>query len=178
MAQKYTPINVEYVNPFLTATVSVFRTMLDCEIERGQLYLKGHHSPDHEISGIIGLSGKAVGTVVFSLSREVALGATKGMLGESMSEINADVVDVVGELTNMIAGNAKSKLEQFAMSMSLPNVVIGKNHSVAFPTGVTPFGIPFDTKWGQICIDVGLCEKTPQTANSGKQDDVPVEAGA
>ncbi len=176
MTQKYTPVNVEYVNPFLTSTLTVFRTMLDCEIERGQLYLKGHHSPDHEISGIIGLSGKAVGTVVLSLSREVALGATEAMLGEHHTEINADVVDVVGELTNMIAGSAKAKLEQFAMSISLPNVVIGKNHSVAFPTGVTPFGIPFTTKWGEVCIDVGLCEKTPGAASS--QTAVPAEAGA
>ena len=113
---------------------------------------------------------------MLSLSREVALGATEAMLGEHHTEINADVVDVVGELTNMIAGSAKAKLEQFAMSISLPNVVIGKNHSVAFPTGVTPFGIPFTTKWGEVCIDVGLCEKTPGAASS--QTAVPAEAGA
>lgn len=157
--QKYTPVRVEYINPFLSAAGNVFRTMLECDIQRGELYLKGHRQPDHEISGIIGLSGKAVGTVVLSLSREVALGAAGHMLAEEFNEINADVVDVVGELTNMIAGNAKSKLEQFAMNISLPNVVIGKNHTVAFPTGVTPIGIPFTCKWGGVCVDVGLCER-------------------
>jgi chemotaxis protein CheX len=159
MTQRYAPVKVEYINPFLLSAVSVFQTMLSCKLTRGELYLKGHHQPDHEISGIIGLSGKAVGTVVLSLSREVALSAAEAMLQERHLEIDADVVDVVGELTNMIAGTAKSKLEQFAMSISLPNVVIGKNHTVAFPTGVTPIGIPFASPWGAVCVDVGLVEK-------------------
>ena len=29
MAGRYAPVNVEYINPFLTATVKVFRTMLN-----------------------------------------------------------------------------------------------------------------------------------------------------
>jgi chemotaxis protein CheX len=166
MTQKYAPVRVEYINPFLSAAVSVFRTMLGCELTRGELYLKGHHQPDHEISGIIGMSGKAVGTVVLSLSRDVALSAAEAMLQERHNDIDAEVVDVVGELTNMIAGSAKAKLEQFSMSISLPNVVIGKNHTVAFPTGVTPIGIPFASKWGSVCVDVGLVEKMSPVQNS------------
>lgn len=160
MASKYTPVRAEYINPFLSAAANVFRTMLSQEITRGQPYLKGHHQPDHEISGIIGLSGKAVGTVVLSLGRTVALAAAGQMLGERPVELNADVVDAVGELTNMIAGNAKAQLEQFNMSISLPNVIMGKNHSVAFPSGVTPIGVPFECSWGPVCIDVGLCVKS------------------
>ena len=159
MPHRYTPVKAEYINPFLSATANVFRTMLGQEIARGQPYLKGHHQPDHEISGIIGMSGKAVGTVVLSLSRQAAIGAAGKMLGETPTELNADVVDAVGELTNMIAGNAKAQLEQFSMSISLPSVIIGKNHSVAFPSGVTPIGVPFDCQWGPVCIDVGLCVK-------------------
>jgi len=81
------------------------------------------------------------------------------MLGERPDTLDAEVVDAIGELTNMIAGSAKAQLEQFAMSLSLPNVILGKNHTVEFPRGVTPIGIPFDSDWGSICLDVGLCEK-------------------
>ena len=82
------------------------------------------------------------------------------MLGERPDNLDHDVVDAIGELTNMIAGSDKSHLEQFAMSLSLPNVVMGKNHIVEFPRGITPIGIPFESQWGSVCLVVGLCEKS------------------
>jgi chemotaxis protein CheX len=158
MTIQYAPVKVEYINPFIKATITVFRTMFNCELERGNPFLKGSSHPDHDISGMIGLTGKAVGTVVLSIDRDVALKAAESMLGERQQDLNADVVDAVGELTNMIAGNAKTDLEQFSMSLSLPSVITGKNHVVAFPSGMTPIGIPFESEWGNICVDVGLCE--------------------
>jgi chemotaxis protein CheX len=159
MGDKYAPINVDCINPFLTAAVTVFRTMLSCELQRGTPYLGENVQPAHEISGIIGLSGKAVGTVVMSLDRDVALKAAETMLGEPQSEMNGDVADTVGELTNMIAGNAKAKLEQFEMTISLPSVIMGRHHSVFFPTNAQPINIPFESEWGNVCVQVGLCQK-------------------
>ncbi|MDX1964928.1 MAG: chemotaxis protein CheX [Pirellulales bacterium] len=160
MTTKYEPVKVEYINPFVTAAVKVFGTMLNCQLKRGQPYLKRNAQPDYEISGVIGLTGKANGTVVLSFSRDTAIQATATMLGERPEELNNDVVDTIGELANMVAGSAKTELEQFAMSISLPSVIIGKNHTVAFPRGVTPIGIPFECDWGSLCLDVGLCEAT------------------
>lgn len=164
MCDTYKPIDAKYINPFLTAAATVFRISLGSELTRGQLYLKKRRQPDTEISGVIGISGLAVGTVVLGLSRGVALGAAEAMLGEEKHEIDADVIDVVGEVANMIAGSANAQLEQLAMSISLPNVVIGKNHIVAFPTGATPIGVPFESKWGPVCIEVGLCERQQSAA--------------
>ncbi len=158
MATHYAPMKVEFINPFVTSAVTVFRKMLQCDLTRGEIYLKGHFQPDHEMSGVIGLSGGAIGTVVLSLSRAVAISATETMLGERPETLNSDVVDAIGEITNMIAGSAKADLEQFAMTLSLPNVIIGKNHTVTFPSGITPISIPFSCEWGSVCLDVGLCE--------------------
>lgn len=157
--QQYKPVKAEFINPFVTSTVSVFRTMLSCDLDRGELHLKDGRQPNHEISGVIGLSGRAIGTVVVSLSREMAIAATEAMAGERPTTIDADVVDVVGELANMVAGQAKAQLEELEMSISLPTVISGKNHSIEFPTGVTPIGVPFSSGWGDICVDVGLAEK-------------------
>lgn len=164
MATAYAPVNVEYINPFINSAVTVFRTMVNCELERGKPYLKGMAQPEFEISGVIGLSGKATGTVVLSLGRDVAIAVTERLLGEAPEQLNADVVDAVGELTNMVAGNAKMRLEQLEMSLSLPNVIMGKNHTVEFPRGVTPIGIPFESPIGPICLDVGLCERLTPVA--------------
>ena len=164
-------MNVEYINPFLTSTISVFDTMLQCKLERGTPYLKKGTQPQHEVSGAIGLSGKAQGTVVLGLSREAAISAAEVLLQERPAEINGDVTDAIGELVNIIAGGAKAVLEHLEMSVSLPTVIIGKCHCIEFPTKVTPICIPFQSAWGEITVEVGLCELpagvavTPSTKN-------------
>ena len=153
------PVNVDYINPFLNSAVNVFRTMAACELKRGTPYLANNVEPTHEISGVIGLSGKAIGTVVLSLGELVALKVTEAMLGEAPTEVNGDVVDTIGELTNMIAGSAKAQLEHLQMSVSLPSVIVGRNHRVAFPGDIQPIAIPFESVWGPVCVEVGLREQ-------------------
>jgi chemotaxis protein CheX len=162
-------MNVEHINPFLAATVAVFDTMLNCKLSRGDIYHKTGEQPQHEVSGVIGLSGMAQGTVVLGLSREAALGAAEAMLQERPTEIDGDVTDAVGELVNMIAGSAKAKLEHLELSVSLPTVITGKNHSVEFPTKVTPVCIPFASAWGDITVEIGLrevCAAVPDAAGT------------
>jgi chemotaxis protein CheX len=151
-------MRVEYINPFVKSLCTTFSTMLNCTATRGALKLKQDVYPPFEISGVIGLSGKAAGTVVVSLSREVALKATSAMLMMDATEINNDVVDAVGEIANMVAGAAKAELAEYELSISLPSVITGRGHEVRFPSNVTPICVPFETEWGQLNLEVGLAE--------------------
>lgn len=152
-------MNADLINPFLTATAKVFETMLGCELRRGDLHFSPGTQPIHEVSGIIGLSGKAAGTAVLSVSREVALSATETMCGCRPDDIDADVADVIGELANMIVGSAKAQLERYSMSISLPSVVVGRDQRLSFPPNVQPIAIPYACKWGDITVEVGLREE-------------------
>lgn len=149
-------MRADYINPFIQSLCTTFETMLSCEITRGQLYLREPNTALHDISGVIGLSGNAQGTVVLSLDKKVALAAASVLLMCEAEEINADVVDAVGELTNMVAGGAKAKLEEYQLSISLPSVVTGTGHEIRFPSNVTPICVPFDSPWGPLKIEVGL----------------------
>ena len=150
-------MKAEYINPFITATISVFATMLKCEVTRGQPYVKQTHVPEHQISGIVGLSGRAAGTVVLSLNRDTALAAAEILLQARPAEINAEVRDVVGELTNMVAGAAKSQLEELQMTLAIPTVVMGR-FTVQFPSSTKPICVPFDSPLGSLTIEVGLVD--------------------
>ena len=149
-------MKAEYINPFVNATIEAFDKMLGCEVHRGALTLKTAPQTPFEISGVIGLSGNAIGTVVLSFSKELALKAAGTLLMTEMTEITSDVVDAVGELTNMVAGSAKSKLEELQLSISLPNVITGSGHEIRFPSEVTPICIPFESPWGPLTVEVGL----------------------
>jgi chemotaxis protein CheX len=158
-------MKVEYINPFITTTVNVFATMLSCKITRVGLKVKERLQPEHEISGIIGLSGRAAGTVVLSLSRNVALSAASEMIGEEQNEINDDVADVIGELANMVAGGAKAQLTELEMSVSLPSVIIGKNHIIMGSSKVQTLSVLFSSAWGPLNVDVSLLESTQMATN-------------
>ena len=80
-------------------------------VSSGKPYLAEGSQPTHEISGVIGLSGKAIGTVVLSLGEPVALKVTAGDARRRAARNEWRRVDAIGELTNMIAGSAKAQLE-------------------------------------------------------------------
>ena len=151
-------MKAEYINPFLVSTISTFKTMLGCVLTRGTPYITNGSQPVHEVSGVIGLSGKAIGMVVVGLDREAALRATEAMLHERPPEINDDVVDAVGEVANIIAGGAGAQLDYLNLSVSLPSVITGKGHCIQFPSKVTPICIPFESPWGEITVQFGLSE--------------------
>ena len=161
-------MRADYINPFIKSLNRVFRTMLDCEVRRGQPYLKVNGSSEYPISGVIGLSGRSVGTIVLSLSENVAIRAASTMLSCELSNIDADVCDAIGELTNMVAGAAKAELEEYRLSVSLPNIITGRGHDVRFPSTVTPLCVPFETAWGPLLLEVGLVEVREPAAVRGR----------
>lgn len=149
-------LTAEYINPVISATRSVFEMMLGCTPTRTGLYLKQEGAPYHEVSAVIGVSGRATGTIVVSLSTKAACSVLERMVGIEATEINREVCDAVGELTNMIAGAAKAQLAAHQLSISLPNVLSGKGHVVHFPSEVQPIVIMFDSEIGPLVIEVGF----------------------
>ncbi|MGE3313461.1 MAG: chemotaxis protein CheX [Planctomycetaceae bacterium] len=149
-------MTAEYINPVISATRTVFETMLNCTPTRTGLALKDDRSPLYELSAVIGISGKAAGTIVVSLSHRAALQVLSRMVGIEATSINTEVCDAVGELTNMIAGSAKAQMERLQLSISIPNVVSGKDHEVHFPSNVRPICIQFDSEIGEFAILVGF----------------------
>lgn len=159
-------MDVNHINPFLHSTSNVFSTMLNCTIQKTGLRVKDGSSPSYEVSAVIGLSGPTCGSVVFSLSRTVALKVAEQFLMEEFSEITSEVADAVGELTNMIAGGAKKELSRHQLYLGLPNVIVGRNHTITFPSNIAPICVDFETPWGPTALEVGLTSETADTPNA------------
>jgi chemotaxis protein CheX len=149
-------MNAEYINPFLLSTVSVFEQMLKLPLERQAPYIRKTFDAMYDVTGIIGLSGKATGTVAFSLPRETALAITGILLGEPQTQLNPHAVDAIGEVTNMIAGAAKARMAELELSLGLPTVLIGRGTCIVFPSRATPISIPFKSPIGDLVVEVGI----------------------
>ncbi|MDR2116997.1 MAG: chemotaxis protein CheX [Planctomycetaceae bacterium] len=149
--------NIIYINPVIAGLEEAFNVQLNCKIERTGLGLMENNQALYPVSGIIGISGKGVGTVVLSMSESVAIKAAATMLmDQDIAEVNDEVMDAVGEITNIVCGGAKAKLAQFQLSMSLPNVLCGTNCRLHFPQNSHPIFIPFKCIWGSLALQIGF----------------------
>lgn len=149
-------LTAEWVNPLIVAVRTVFETILDCRPERVGLTLKDERFPEYQLSAVISVTGRAVGTIVLSLARETALNVLHRMVGIEAPKIDADVRDAVGELANMMAGQAKSQLEHLQLTIAIPSIVEGRNHSVYYPSALKPIAIRFNSEIGPFAIEVGF----------------------
>ena len=151
-------MNVDYINPFLEATVSTFQSMCSLVVTREKIFLKGNDQVNYGVSGIIGLAGEAQGAVVLSFPEETARKVISKLVGEDFDTINAAVVDGVGELTNIIAGDAKNRLVQkgYKFDLSLPRIVSGRSHIAAQSRAVQCLVISFRSELGTFCLEVSL----------------------
>jgi chemotaxis protein CheX len=149
-------MKVKYINPFIAATVNLFTEYLGIPVESE----KPHVLPDPqdllEVSGIIGLAGETRGAVVVSFSRETAIEVVSKMEGKKHTVMGAEVIDGVGEMVNIIAGNAKKDLLDFRIEISLPGVVTGKAYQIHWPEGIPVVSIPFTSNVGPFTVNVSL----------------------
>jgi len=151
-------MNVEFVNPFINATVNALSTMAALTPKRGNPYLRGNNKIRSDISGTIGVVGEATGSVTVNFPSSVAIKMVENMLGVEIGTMNEDVKDAVGEIANMVAGGAKGELSQkgFSFKIALPVVCVGEGHYTDYPKDVPCVVIPFTLEKDEFSVEVAL----------------------
>ena len=151
-------MDVNLVNPFLNATLNVLETMAFVKAEAEKPYLKKDNVAQGDVSGIVGITGSEKGTVSITFDEGCILKIVSNMFGEEMQEINHEISDAVGELTNMISGQARQEIEEIGKILhgAIPTVVTGKNHKLISMAKGPKIAIPFKTDAGNFAVEVCL----------------------
>ena len=151
-------MDVKLINPFINATLNVLGTMAFLKAEPEKPYLKKENTAVGDVSGVIGFTGEVNGTMTVTFDESCILKIVSNMFGEEMKELNSEITDAVGELTNMISGQARKELEEIGriFQAAIPTVVLGKNHKIESKTQGTKIAIPFKTEAGNFTIEVCL----------------------
>jgi chemotaxis protein CheX len=154
-------MDVKFINAFVEGTVNVLKTMAFIDPKPGAPYMKKDSVASGDVSGIIGLTGAARGSLALSFSEGCILKIVSNMLGEEMTVLNHEISDAVGEITNMVSGSARKILESGGTTViaAIPTVVAGKNHSILHVLGEPSIIIPFTTDAGPFVVDICLTEK-------------------
>jgi chemotaxis protein CheX len=151
--------DVNFINPFLNATTKVFKIQCftECKPQKPSLKKPGDPLLLGDISGIISISSETFnGTLAISLSEKVFVNVASKMLGEEIKAIDESNVDLVGELANIILGQAKIELAQlgYGIQMALPSCVWGKDHKIKHFGGGVCVVIPMETEYGVFYSEV------------------------
>lgn len=136
----------------------VFGTMLGLEVVAGEAFVD-HNPPEPKegVVSLIGLAGQWAGSGSFSCSASLAQKISGALLMQEFSSIDDEVLDAMGEVTNMVLGNVKTALEAELgnMGLSIPTVIYGRNFMTRGVSksawSVVPFRCLDET------IDVRLC---------------------
>lgn len=149
-------MDVKFINPFIESTLHVIKTIASVNAEGGKPFLKKDQKALGDVSSIIGLTGDVKGTVSVSFTEKSILPIVSAMFGEEMKVLNDEVKDAVGEIANMISGQARQKLEEMGRNLkaAIPTVVMGKNHTISHITDQKIMAIPFKTDNGEFTIEI------------------------
>ncbi|MDR0323322.1 MAG: chemotaxis protein CheX [Treponema sp.] len=156
-------MRVEYINPFVEATFNVLKEVLNCEVKRGEIYLKPTSMAIMGVAALVGLAGDVEGRVLFDMKKESALHIAGAMNGENFTVLDELGKATIQELANMITAQAVTKLHDlgFKFDLTPPALFTGENMEVSTNLGeVEALIVPMDLGAnGKIEVNVAIRER-------------------
>jgi len=154
-------VDANIINPFISSTMNVLTTMASVNPTAGKPTVKPDNKSWGVVTGIIGLaSNKIRGTMILSFDEPSILKIVNNMLGENYTAINDEIVDAVGELTNMICGGVKKQLGDLGMLFDLatPLMLVGQGVELKSLTKAPIISIAFEIPEGKFVIEANLAD--------------------
>jgi chemotaxis protein CheX len=141
------PVITKVVNPYISAAVDLLSTMAGLHAEKKDVFLKRNYRLFGDISGIMSLTGAVEGQVVVCFEETLARDVVGRIMSARPQDLTKDELrDGVGEVINIIAGNAKAALAttEYAHQIGLPAVATGQGHEVSHPGNAPCIVVVFD----------------------------------
>lgn len=147
--------DVELAKPFIKAAVDILGTMAMVQAKPGVPFAKKDNIAEGDVTGLVGLTGDRKGSISISFGKACAVQIVKNMLGDAIDDILSDVKDAVGEITNMVSGQARVGLAEHGINLQsgTPSVIMGDGHIIKHVTTGTVVAIPFTTEAGTFTIE-------------------------
>lgn len=153
-------MDVSLINPFIESTLRSLDMMANIQAERAGLEIKEDLITTYDISAIIGITGETSGSIILSLPTSLACKIASNMLSEEIPTMTAAVEDAIGEIGNIVVGDARRTLiqEGHQLNISIPTVVIGSGHKISRSGNIPCIAVPFTSPFGDFEVNVGLKE--------------------
>jgi chemotaxis protein CheX len=146
---------------FVETTQIVIKSMApEVEMARGDMCASDKNMLTADVSGMLGITGEVKLSLSVSFSKEAIFKIYAAVFPEEAMEATIfHMGDMVGEITNMIAGNFKNILSELDISFesAIPTIVVG-SQQVYHPSGSITRVIPFFVDGFHMFIEVSIRE--------------------
>lgn len=119
----------DIVKDIADATKTLFETMIMMDLKYDHSLLSDQTNIKTDVTVLVSFMGKYHGIVGLFCSKSLSLKMASSMLMEEMTDFTPDAIDAIGEISNMIAGNVKTKIsaDYGEMGLSIPIILLGNN---------------------------------------------------
>ena len=159
-------MKIEYIMPFVQASVNVIKQIVNTTPERGQLSARPQVFTSQQLSIVCGITGDVEGQVIYGMSLVTAYKIAGSMIGGKVDKFDQLTASAIAELGNIVSGNAMTLLSNqgFSCDITPPTIVKGSNVRIStsnVPALVIPMNVP---EAGSFEINVSLKESTRRAA--------------
>lgn len=124
----------DLLTPFSNAASQTFKLMLDLDVSTDMVEESDSLQENKEkVDIVIEITGDLSGEVMYSFPKDTTLEMVKIMSGMEFSEIDEFVKSALGEIANIISGNAMTGLSQNQLVCDIrpPQIVEGREDAKA-----------------------------------------------
>ena len=166
-------IDTDMGHSIVKATNEVFKTMMGMKAVPGDVEVEKVKDRRAEVIGSIGVAGFLSGSISIFMSKGMArTAACKLLMLDDPSELSdEDLVDAIGELTNMIGGSIKTELFQKTplFDISVPSVYVGDDLQRRTVADDLCFHVPFSIEGMEFSVEFLMITKDGDSGTTGVQ---------
>ena len=149
-------MKVEYINPFIEAAQTVFKSLLNTETKLGKVFVKSSPFSVCDMIIMIGVVGQIRGQVCLELTSDTAEKIVSTMMG-GIVDVNMDEIgtSAIAELGNMIMGNTCTIFSRNKVNIDITPPTILSGDKIKISNKVDTITIPIIIEnYGNININV------------------------
>lgn len=149
------------IEVLIEATREVFEKMVRRRLRFG-LPIEGDAlRPRSNVVGTVVFAGAESGVVVFYSTIEAAREIAGALLGQAPADVNGEMPDAIGEITNMIAGAFRTRMMDAGSPwvISIPTVTIGSDFYTTYVSDVRRVLCPFQMGDQEVFVELILMQK-------------------
>jgi chemotaxis protein CheX len=152
-------MNVKFLNPFIEAAFTVLEMEVGVTSTRGELALQKSAATANDVTVLISMVGQAQGVVLYGMSEQTAINIVSHILGQPFQEFDTLAQSGIGELGNVITGQASQRLADagYDVNISPPTLIQGKGTLIS-TLDFDRLQVPLKTEIGEIQIHLALRE--------------------
>ncbi len=136
-------MDVTYINPFIGATRYIFNVMLGLRVNVGEIRACKDFVPmQNKVAAVIPMRGGVDGALVLLFQKSSVISIAQ-ILDDTVQSVEQSL-DSLGELANIITGNAKKEVADRLVEITAPTITIEECDSAV--TSLSPWVIvPFES---------------------------------